>query len=74
MRFGSTHLETFNSASRLLQIEEINRIAGEISLPFIIAGDLNATVGSNVIHSLDTHYTRTCSNCPDTFGKLTKQG
>ena len=74
IEFGSTHLEAFNSASRLLQIEEINRIAGKITLPFIIAGDLNASVGSDVIRSLDTHFTRTCSNCPATFGEGNETG
>lgn len=74
IRFGSTHLEAFNSVSRLMQIEEINRIAGKTLLPFIIAGDMNATVGSDVIRSLDTQFTRTCSNCPSTFWEGNETG
>lgn len=74
IRFGSTHLEAFNSTSRLMQIVEINRIAGKTSLPFIIAGDLNAAVGSDVIKTLDTQFTRTCSNCPATFWEGNETG
>lgn len=66
-RFGCTHLEAYNKASRVLQAKEICRIAGETALPFIIAGDLNATEGSDVINILDNHFTRTCYNCPPTF-------
>lgn len=67
VRFGSTHLEAYNNASRVLQVKEISRIAGDIALPFIVAGDLNAAEGSEVIHILDAHFTRTCNNCPSTF-------
>lgn len=67
--FGSTHLEAYNKASRLLQVQEINRIAGASSLPFIVAGDFNAREGSEVIKTLDEHFTRTCNNCPATFSE-----
>ncbi|GAB3420645.1 hypothetical protein GCM10027516_17410 [Niabella aquatica] len=69
VRFGCTHLEAYNKESRLLQIKEINRLAGAISLPFIVAGDFNAREGSEVINSLDAHFTRTCNNCPATFSE-----
>ena len=67
VRFGSTHLEAYNNASRILRVKEISRIAGETVLPFIVAGDLNATEDNEVIHILDTHFTRTCHSCPSTF-------
>lgn len=69
VRFGSTHLAAYNKASRILQVKEISRIAGETALPFIVAGDLNATEGSEVIHILDAHFVRTCYKCPSTFGE-----
>jgi endonuclease/exonuclease/phosphatase family metal-dependent hydrolase len=67
VRFGSTHLEAYNNTSRGLQVKEISRIAAENTLPFIVAGDLNATERSEVIHILDVHFTRTCNKCPSTF-------
>lgn len=67
LRFGCTHLEAYNKISRKLQIKEISRIAGETSLPFIVAGDFNANEGSEVINILDKNFTRTCNNCPSTF-------
>ncbi|MCO5239619.1 MAG: endonuclease/exonuclease/phosphatase family protein [Chitinophagaceae bacterium] len=69
VRFGSTHLEAYNKTSRMLQIKEISRIAGETALPFIVAGDFNATEGSEVIRILDADFTRTCYQCPSTFGE-----
>ncbi|MFT3749724.1 MAG: endonuclease/exonuclease/phosphatase family protein [Agriterribacter sp.] len=66
-RFGCTHMEAYNKASRALQAKEICRIAGEAVLPFIVAGDLNATEGSDAINILDEYFTRTCYNCPPTF-------
>lgn len=69
IRFGCTHLEAFNKESRLLQIKEISRIAEESAIPFIVAGDLNAIAGSEVIDVLDAQFTRTCDDCPATFGE-----
>lgn len=66
-RFGSTHLEAYNKESRLLQINEIARIAGETALPFIIAGDFNANEQDEVIQLMDKSFTRTCRDCPATF-------
>ena len=66
-RFGCTHLEAYNKASRILQATEICSIANGTSLPFIIAGDFNAKEDGDVIRIIDEHFTRTCNNCPSTF-------
>lgn len=66
--FGSTHLDSQkDSTNRLLQIEEIVEISSDVEIPFIIAGDFNATPGSEVINILDGSFTRTCSNCAPTI-------
>lgn len=68
IRFGSTHLDSQGaSTNRLLQIEELARIAFKETIPFILAGDFNATPGSEVINILDKHFTRTCLNCEPTI-------
>jgi len=68
LTIGCTHLDAENDpASRLLQVGEINRIAGEITTPFVIAGDFNAGEGSSVINILDKQFTRTCQQCKPTF-------
>lgn len=68
IRFGATHLDHLNNPSnREIQIEEINKIGSEESLPFIIAGDLNAVTESTVIQQLDKVFNRTCSQCQPTF-------
>lgn len=74
MQFGNTHLEAYNKASRLLQVKEINRIAGASSMPFIVAGDFNAHEGSEVINLLDENFTRSCNNCPATFAEGKETG
>ena len=67
-RFGCTHLDAERrDANRILQIKEISRIASEISLPFIVAGDFNSAEGSDVINILDENFTRTCHNCGPAF-------
>lgn len=73
-RFGSTHLEAYNKISRELQAKEIGRIATSSSIPFIVAGDFNAREGSEVIRIFDEHFTRTCQNCPSTFGENGETG
>ncbi|MGV3539907.1 MAG: endonuclease/exonuclease/phosphatase family protein [Rufibacter sp.] len=66
--FGSTHLdEKGNPENRLLQLEALGRIRFEQKLPFIIAGDFNATPGSESIQRLDVLFQRTCQDCPPTF-------
>lgn len=64
IRFGTTHLDAQrDSENRVLQIKEINRIASEEVLPFIIAGDFNSKPGSQVVRLLDEHFQRTCMQC-----------
>ena len=70
--FGSTHLDAQKSdTNRLLQVAEINKIAAIEKLPFIIAGDLNATPESPVIKIFDEQFTRTCSDCGFTIPVVT---
>lgn len=68
IRFGSTHLDAEEDPiNREMQISEINRITLKETLPFILAGDLNAAPGSEVIRILDRQFTRTCEPCKPTF-------
>ena len=68
IRFASTHLDAQQSdTNRLLQVAEINRIAQQEQLPFIIAGDLNATPESAVIKQFDQQFIRTCKDCAFTI-------
>ncbi|WP_223816101.1 endonuclease/exonuclease/phosphatase family protein [Adhaeribacter rhizoryzae] len=68
IRFGSTHLDAQKApVNRQIQIEEIGKIAATEQLPFIIAGDFNATPDSEVIAGLDKYFTRTCQNCAPTI-------
>ena len=69
--FACTHLDAqSNPQNRLLQIKEINRIASGAQLPVIIAGDLNAATGTEVINIFDQQFKRTCSNCAFTIPVL----
>lgn len=71
IRFGSTHLDAQKEPkNRAIQIREINQIAEEEGLPFIIAGDLNAEEESAEIKQFDQKFTRTCQNCDPTFPVL----
>lgn len=67
--FGSTHLDAQKSSeNRILQIEEINKIAkNQGDGPMIIAGDFNALPGSQVINKLASVFIRTCTTCPPSF-------
>ncbi|AHM59806.1 endonuclease/exonuclease/phosphatase [Flammeovirgaceae bacterium 311] len=68
IRFGSTHLDAQREPiNRRLQINKIAEIAASEKLPFIIAGDFNATPDSEVIQVLDKHFTRTCMSCDPTI-------
>lgn len=68
IRFGSTHLDAQKSdTNRLLQVAEISALAKAERLPFIIAGDLNATPGSPTINILDQQFIRTCEQCEFTI-------
>lgn len=66
--FASTHLDhRGNAESRILQVREILNILGKDELPWILAGDLNAKPGSEEMRLLNTKFSFSCSQCPDTF-------
>jgi endonuclease/exonuclease/phosphatase family metal-dependent hydrolase len=68
IRFGSTHLDAQKApVNREIQMKEIGNIASAEKLPFIIAGDFNASPESEVIRELDRYFTRTCRSCPPTI-------
>ncbi len=60
IRFGSTHLDVRNAGNRDQQVKRITEIALQESMPFIVAGDFNATPESSSIEALDKVFTRTC--------------
>ncbi|WP_225986365.1 endonuclease/exonuclease/phosphatase family protein [Rufibacter sp. LB8] len=65
---GSTHLdEKGNPANRLAQLDAIAKVQATLKEPFLIAGDFNATPGSESIQRLDALFTRTCQDCAPTF-------
>ena len=69
--FACTHLDAqSNPQNRLLQIREINAILNNSKVPVIVAGDLNAATGSEVINIFDEMFTRTCTNCAFTIPVL----
>jgi endonuclease/exonuclease/phosphatase family metal-dependent hydrolase len=69
IHFASTHLDVGrNEINRLLQMKEINKVAGQISGPFVIAGDFNSSEGSETINLLDEEFTRTCEKCKSENG------
>jgi len=65
--FGCTHLDAEHKENRLLQIREINNIAGKSAYPFLLVGDFNSGEGSKVIDMLDQSFTRTCTHCKPTL-------
>jgi endonuclease/exonuclease/phosphatase family metal-dependent hydrolase len=68
IRFGCTHLDAQRAeTNRLLQAEELIGFAKDEKQPLIIAGDLNATPGSNTINIFDGQYQRTCQTCEFTI-------
>jgi endonuclease/exonuclease/phosphatase family metal-dependent hydrolase len=68
IRFGTTHLDAQKEdTNRLLQVQELNKIAQIEKYPFIIAGDLNAMPGSDPINIFDRQFKRTCENCEFTI-------
>jgi len=64
--FANTHLEVANTGNRPLQAKQIVEIAKQQKLPFILAGDWNATLKSETLEILDTAFLRTCEMCPVT--------
>ncbi|MBF9255705.1 endonuclease/exonuclease/phosphatase family protein [Pontibacter sp. 172403-2] len=68
IRFGSTHLDVRSAGNRDQQVRTINDIAAKEKIPFIVAGDFNATPESSAIAELDKRFTRTCiSDCAPTI-------
>jgi endonuclease/exonuclease/phosphatase family metal-dependent hydrolase len=68
IRFGSTHLDAqTDPANRQLQVDEIGRLAAGEKLPFVIAGDFNATPETAVVATLDKHFRRSCQVCGPTI-------
>lgn len=66
--FGSTHLDhRGDPQSRLLQVREILALAEKDSLPWILAGDLNAKPDSEEMKLLESEFRFTCKECPGTF-------
>jgi endonuclease/exonuclease/phosphatase family metal-dependent hydrolase len=74
IKFGNTHLDVLNTGNRELQAEEIVNLAKKENLPFILAGDWNANVGSTTLNILDSVFTRTCTTCPVTCPGDGEQG
>lgn len=69
--FGSTHLDAQQQHdNRLLQVAEIVRIGKQEVLPFLLAGDLNATPGSEPIKLFDEQFVRTCETCAFTIPEV----
>ncbi|RZJ75348.1 MAG: endonuclease/exonuclease/phosphatase [Flavobacterium sp.] len=64
IKFSSTHLDHVrNEDLRLIQVSEIIKQAENETLPFIVAGDLNAKPKSKTIQLLDQTFARTCYDC-----------
>jgi endonuclease/exonuclease/phosphatase family metal-dependent hydrolase len=65
IRFGSTHLDAQREPlNRQLQIREVANVSEKENLPFILAGDFNATPDSDVMKYLDKSFQSTCDKCP----------
>jgi endonuclease/exonuclease/phosphatase family metal-dependent hydrolase len=65
IRFGSTHLDAQREpVNRQLQIREIVNVSEKEDLPFILAGDFNATPDSDVMKYLDNSFQSSCDKCP----------
>jgi endonuclease/exonuclease/phosphatase family metal-dependent hydrolase len=72
--FANTHLDAQKDhKNRLLQIKQINRILNQADRPFVIAGDLNAAPGTEVIEIFDQAFKRSCRPCEPTFPVLEPQ-
>ena len=71
--FASTHLDHLGPEdNRVLQANEIVKIAKQLSLPLILCGDLNATPTSTPINILKQQLSLGCKfSCPYTFPAVT---
>lgn len=67
--FAVTHLDAQrNDTNRVLQQTRIVELLKRQTLPVILAGDMNAVVGTNSMDIHDSHFTRTCgTGCPFTI-------
>lgn len=65
--FACTHLDVENADNRVLQINEIQKRANAVSIPFFIGGDFNDTTGSKALQIFDQHFQRSCQTCGPTF-------
>lgn len=72
MVVACTHLDAQRAdTNRQLQIRKILELAGQLSLPMVIAGDLNAVPESDVMKQFDSHFTRSCyQNCGYTIPEV----
>ncbi len=63
--FACTHLDAQRADSnRIVQIREVVKILRKETYPVVLAGDLNAVAGGEVINILDQYFTRSCKkNC-----------
>ena len=61
--FAVTHLDVSHKENRDEQAKAINKITGNIKLPVILAGDLNATPESRTIKILEQQFDRSCDSC-----------
>lgn len=70
--FTATHLDhTSGDANRILQASRLIEILKTLSLPILLAGDLNATPNSEPIQILKQELQIGCNNnCPYTFSAL----
>jgi endonuclease/exonuclease/phosphatase family metal-dependent hydrolase len=65
---GCTHLDhQKDPKSRKLQLEDITAFTKTKSIPFVVAGDLNAEPTSDEMRLFDETFQRTCDVCPPTY-------
>ena len=64
--FACTHLEAFDSISRVAQANYINENFSASTHPVILAGDFNASPSDGIIHSLMTQW-KDCTGDSPTF-------
>ncbi|MDN3688369.1 endonuclease/exonuclease/phosphatase family protein [Cyclobacterium jeungdonense] len=66
--FASTHLDFSNASNTARQAADITGHFEKATLPIILAGDFNASPGSDAINELDSYFKRSCEeNCPPTI-------
>jgi len=64
--FASTHLDSEDENNRILQVNEIVKIADNSTMPFIIGGDFNSVPKSIPLEALDKYFQRSCTECDPT--------